>query len=201
MDCCCIVMHLGNSRLQISKHASNVGHHPLRQTYETNLEKFLSHPRLNRNHDLHYDLPGENGPALDIHLEQWDQPFTAQFRIQDGKLKPWATKDPAGSMQHGCTGNICSMVIDDRLYKCSRLAALPKILQERDQLDDPDWQPYLRTFVDLKQASQADIDQFYHEEGRPIPECDVCPNQRILGKTLIPRTEKTIIPLKNFTAH
>jgi hypothetical protein len=87
------------------------------------------------------------------------------------------------------------MVIENKLYKCSRLAALPKILLETDQLDDPDWQKYLHTYVDLTTSEQSDIDKFHQEEGRPIAQCDVCPNRRD-SNTLIPRTDRTILPIK-----
>lgn len=187
---------LKNVKLQISKHASNVGNHPFAKTYEANLNKFLSDSRFHKIHDLHYDLPGFDGPIFDIHLEQWDQPFVAQFQFKDGKVKPFAANDPEGSMANGCIGSFCSMVINNRLYKCPRLAALPIILKEKNQLGDPDWQKYLHTYVDLKLASQEDIDRFYQEEGKPIAQCDVCPNQRIPNETLIPRTARTILPIK-----
>jgi organic radical activating enzyme len=185
------LIEFGNIKLQISKHASNVGPHPFKKIYDKNLLTFLSNPKLNKIHDLHYDVPNN---TVDVHLDQWDQPFVSQFVIKDGKLKPFATQDPVGSMKHGCTGNICAMVKDNRLYKCGRLAVLPKILEERSQLDDPDWQPYLHTYVDLTKALPDGIEKFYMEEGKPIPECDVCPNAHSLDSK-IARSAGTVLPL------
>jgi organic radical activating enzyme len=185
------LIEFGNSKLQISKHASNVGPHPFKKIYDTNLLTFLSNPKLNKIHDLHYDVPNNK---VDIHLDQWDQPFISQFVIKNGKLKPFATQDPVGSMKDGCTGNICSMVKDNKLYKCGRLAVLPAILKERNQLDDPDWQKYLHTYVDLAKTPHEGIEKFYMEEGKPIPECDVCPNARSL-ESKIARNASTVLPL------
>jgi len=185
------LIEFGNIKLQISKHASNIGPHPFKKIYDKNLLIFLSNPRLFKIHDLHYDIPNKK---IDIHLDPLDQPFTSQFIIKDGKLKPFATQDPVGSMKHGCTGNICSMIRDNKLYKCTRLAALPQILKERNQLDDPDWQKYLHTYVDLTKATHEDIEKFYMEEGKPIPECDVCPNAHS-PEPRVARNADTILPL------
>jgi len=182
---------LGNASISVSMHAARADGHILKSTYEKNLANFFDDDRFCKIHDLHYDIPNRK---VDFHLDPWHRPFIAQFSEQDGKIKPWATNDPVGSMKHGCIGDICSMAIDGRLYKCPRLALLPKILEERGQLQDPDWQKYLGTYVDLATATDQDLQRFKQEEGKPIPQCDACPNRHQLGVTLIPRTAQTIVP-------
>lgn len=40
------------------------------------------------------------------------------------------------------------------------------------------------------------LEYFKATEGLPIPECDVCPDSRVIGISLIPRTKENVLPRK-----
>lgn len=187
-----LLLELGNCSLSITNHFTEFSDDKVAKTYHKNLEYFLSDPQLFKIHDGHYDIPDA---TVDIHIHNLSNGFAAQFLKIDGKLKPFATNNPAGSMKHGCTGRVCAGIIDSQLFKCDRLAVLPYILTETDQLTDPDWQKYLNyNAVDLRNPAEEALEHFKNTEGLPIPECDVCPDSQIIGISKIPRTKENVLP-------
>ena len=181
-----------NISIGLANHASEFPDDPVGQAYHNDLDKFFSDSRLNKNHPMHYDIPDND---VNFHWNIWPDGFTAQWKRVGDKIKPFATKNPRKSMEHGCIGDVCAMLSDDsKLYKCARLAVLPTILKRIGQLDDPDWQPYLSYQpVDVSDNNAwADIYKFAEEEGKPISECDMCPDNKVIGISRIPHTKENI---------
>lgn len=186
-----LLLELDNSKLSITNHFSEFVTDSSGVKYLEHLDQFLTDPRLNKIHRLHYDIPNRN---INISIHEFVDGFQQQWIQQGNKLKPFATNDPAGSMQHGCIGNICSVVYKSKLYKCPRLAVLPAVLSKTNQLDDSDWQKYLNYIpVDLtKDNIREELKKFESNQGQPINECDMCHNNRIIEIARIPRTKENI---------
>lgn len=186
-----LLLSTDNIRISLTNHFSEFMEDPTGVKYKQNLEYFFSDPRINRIHALHYDIPNRN---INFHLHEYAEGFKSQWQHIDGKLKPWATNDPQGSMNYGCTGNICSAIIDSKLFKCPRFVVLPAILDKVNQTDDSDWKKYLAyTPIDLSQEGiQYKLQEFEANQGHPISECDMCPNKHIINITQIPHTKENI---------
>lgn len=186
-----LLLSTNNIRISLTNHFSEFINDPTGVKYKQNLEYFFSDPRINRIHNLHYDIPNRN---INFHLHEFSDGFKAQWVHKDGKLKPWATNDPQGSMQYGCTGDRCSAIIDSKLYKCPRFVVLPVVLDKVNQLDDPDWKKYISYIpIDLSQNDiQDELEKFEANQGHPISECDMCPNKHIINITQIPHTKENI---------
>lgn len=190
-----LFLEVDNIRLSIDDHLAGFADSAEAKKLYEHLDYFLSHPRIHKIHDMHYDIPDKK---IDFMLHTfYEHGFKAQFKQVNGKLKPFATQDPEGSFRIGCISPFCAAAIDNKLYKCPRLLTLPKILNETNQLDDPDWQKYLNYKpVDLKTASQEEIDYFESTESKAIPECDVCPNGNKQNIHWFPQSKENV--LKSF---
>lgn len=191
-----LMIELQPFRISLTDHMTEIAYTDiLANKYYAQVTEFLSDPRLNKIHDYHYDIPDNQ---VNIHIANFSEGFKAQYLIKDGKLKPFATNDPKGSMREGCTGDICSAVVDSKLYKCPRFYVLPLVLKERGQLDDPDWQKYLGyQSIDLNNYTNDELVQFENNQGKPIDLCDMCPNHKIINISVIPHTKENLIPNKN----
>lgn len=102
--------------------------------------------------------------------------FKRNHRIDaQGKPKPFATNDPERSYREGCSGPLCSLLMGTKLYKCSALATLRKMLKHHDSLDDPDWQKYLNYEpVDLLSSTAERVQNFSDTKFCAIDQCDMC---------------------------
>lgn len=106
------------------------------------------------------------------------QKFVSCYYTEDAKIKPHATNDPAGSYANGCAMPYCHLLVDSKLYKCSWFAVLPQLLSKTDQLQDPDWQKYLKYQpIDIASPQQAHLDQFEQTSCSSIELCDMCSNK------------------------
>ena len=136
-------------------------------------------------------------PSVDLEVNV-SKPITFYpgYRTLDNKVKPFATNDPVGSYTNGCAMPICHMLVDSKLYKCSWLAFLPKLLSKFDQLDDPDWQKYLAYKpVDLANLTEEALEYFDNTKHSSIPECDMCSNNI---SDFIQHNKNNVLPDKNF---
>lgn len=186
-----LLLEVDNIRLSITDHLVEVDKEDnFSKKYYKNLDTFLADPRLNKIHDEHYDIPDTN---IDIYVHKFET-FKAQFLMIGGKVKPFKTNNPAQSKARGCTGD-CATVIDSKLYKCPRLASLTRILHKTNQLDDPEWQKYLKYQpVDLSSNNSYDsMREFFETQNKPISVCDMCPDKHIINITALPHKKENII--------
>jgi len=99
--------------------------------------------------------------------------FMKTYRGEYGAMKPY-DNDPTQAFQI-CNQQICPLLEDGQLYKCSSVGMLHRVLGDHDQLDDLDWLPYLNSGLSLHcsdQELQAWVDNF----GKPHNTlCRMCP--------------------------
>jgi organic radical activating enzyme len=118
--------------------------------------------------------------------------FYPGYQTINSQVKPFATNDPEGSYRNGCAMPICHMLVDSKLYKCSWLAFLPKLLAKHGQLDDPDWTKYLEYQpVDLAAPSEQALADFEATRHSAISVCDMCSNN---VKHHISHNRSTVLP-------
>ncbi len=109
---------------------------------------------------------------LDLEIAQVPT-FMKTYRGEYGSMKPYHN-NPVQAFQI-CNQQICPLLEDGRLYKCSSVGMLHRVLGDHGQLNDADWQPYLNSGLDLDctdQELQAWVDNF----GKPHDTlCRMCP--------------------------
>lgn len=129
---------------------------------------------------------------MDLHLTKPVNFYPGYFKNEAGKLKPFATNDPEGSYEKGCSMPVCHLLLDNKLYKCSWFAFLPRLLKRNGQEGDPDWDKYLGYKpLDLENADQQDLIDFYQNSNKAISLCDMCSNQE---KHMIKHDRSTVLP-------
>lgn len=171
-----LINNVNHVTLTISRHlagdlTSTVGQH-----WQDSIDTLLNHPLIVKIHDDHYHVQDKIDTNIYFYsTKYWSSHY---YETDQGKLKPHATNDPANSMKYGCTGSLCSFLKGTKLYKCGRLANLSNLLGEINQLDDPDWKPYIDYQpLDLLNIDQTLFDNFVASYGKAISECDMCQNR------------------------
>lgn len=128
-----------------------------------------------------------------IHFRGQKQ-FQQIYNIVENKPKPFATGNPEESYRKGCCSEMCSFLIDKKLYKCGALGTLHKFLAKHNQLEDPDWQKYLNYQpLDLESCTHEQVQHFSDTKYSSISQCDMCPTG---GYTFI-KTPDKVLKTKN----
>ena len=134
-----------------------------------------------------------NGMTWLHYREQQD--FKMNYRIVNLKPKPFASGDPELSYQLGCCSDICSFLYNKKLYKCGALGTLENFLEKHNSLDDPDWKKYLAYKpVDLKNATNEEIEDFSNTKFSSVSACDMCPASSNFSFV---KTPNNVLPIKN----
>lgn len=166
---------LGNTSLTVTRHLREVHNHPVKKAWELSIVNVCNHPEVIRLHDDHYHIDGRID--VNIYFTNIDSWKTFYYHLPDGKIKPWKTNDPDGSMRYGCPGSVCTTVYENKLFKCNTLATLGPHLSALNQYNDSDWSKYLNyPFIDLTQIDSDRMQDFNYSYGKPTIFCDMCNN-------------------------
>jgi len=152
--------------------------------WRESINRFLNHKQIVKIHNEHYHIKDNINANIYISTPDSNSWKNIYKTTIDGKIKPFATNDPEGSMRYGCiSNNICSMVRGTKLYKCTQLATLENGLRAKNQLDDPDWKKYLSYApVDLLNIDKSTLTNFIDTYAKPIDMCDMCSNNPTRGE-------------------
>jgi organic radical activating enzyme len=124
-----------------------------------------------------------------LHFREQNE-FKKNYQMLDNVPKPFNTDNPELSYNQGCSSEMCSFLIDKKLYKCATLGTLKRFLNYYNLLDDADWQKYLNyKFLDLENCSAEEIINFDNTKYCSISECDMCP----MNDTTYKRTPATVL--------
>jgi organic radical activating enzyme len=128
--------------LSITRHLNGVDDEvSVKQNWLKSVSVLDSHPMIVKLNSDHYHIRDNIRSNIYFYeTETWKHYYR---RAPNGQIKPFATNDPQGSMAHGCTGSVCSSIVDNKLYKCTSLATLGHHLRTIGQQDDPDWFKYI----------------------------------------------------------
>jgi len=161
--------------ITVTRHLVGLNDPKVKNIWDDNMAEFLSHPQIVKINDDHFHI--KNNIHANIYFYQPESWKSYYYRDKDNKIKPWATKDPPGSMRVGCTGSVCSTLFENRLYKCFTLATLQQQLQSLGQFDDPDWQKYVEyPFIDIDDIDEKLFAEYQRTYGKPTAYCDMCTN-------------------------
>jgi|688.fasta_scaffold635883_1 organic radical activating enzyme len=99
--------------------------------------------------------------------------FLKTYKGSYGDMKPY-NNDPAEAFEI-CSQQICPLLEDGKLYKCSSIGMLHRMLEDHDQIDDLDWKPYLNSGLSLDCTDQ-ELRSWAENFGKPHAElCRMCP--------------------------
>ena len=99
--------------------------------------------------------------------------FMKTYRGEYGSMKPYHS-DPVQAFKI-CNQQICPLLEDGKLYKCSSVGMLHKVLGDHGQLNDLDWQPYLNSGLSLD-CPDTELQAWVNNFGKPHTElCRMCP--------------------------
>lgn len=118
--------------------------------------------------------------------------FLKTYQGNYGSMKPYQSN--ANLAFEICSQKICPLLEDGKLYKCSSVGVLHRVLEDHEQLDDPDWQPYLNSGLSLD-CSDKDLQAWVDNFNRPHPKlCRMCPTEK--DRALLPHYKNTNSKLK-----
>lgn len=110
---------------------------------------------------------------LDFELEDQLTHFTKFYQGEYGSMKPY-NSNPIDAHKL-CTQITCPLFYEGRLYKCSSVALLKKVLGDHGQLDDPDWQKYLEYKGIGVDCSDEELHEWVNNFAKPAKICSMCP--------------------------
>ena len=184
-----------SANITISRHFVGDPQSPMGLKWQDNIAEFLAHDRMIKIHDDHYHVRGNWESNIHFHVGgDW---FTWYKTDHDNRLKPHATGRPEQSIRYGCaSGQHCSSLYENRLYKCSSLAMLPGLLAAVGQKDDEDWRPYINyPFVDVFGVDAKNLQQYRSTYGVAITQCDMCNDQPRNVVRWQDRKQNSILPV------
>jgi len=111
----------------------------------------------------------DNDCKFQINYPKW---FTQTFRNTYNDMAPYDS-NPADAFDN-CHQQTCSMLLEDKLYKCSQTALIPGIWNKHGKPNSEQWQPYLNKGL-APNTSEQDIINFSNNFGKPNQVCRQCP--------------------------
>ena len=98
--------------------------------------------------------------------------FLKTYKGEYGNMKPY-NNNPAEAFDI-CTQQMCPLFVDGKLYKCSTVGLLKRVLRDHGQLEDPDWHEYLDVGLPLD-CSDQEITDYANNYNKPHAICKMCP--------------------------
>jgi hypothetical protein len=103
--------------------------------------------------------------------------FVKSFLGEYGNMSPH-NNDPIESFDL-CVQKTCPLLLGGKIYKCSSVALLDRVLTDWGQSISTEWQPYVTDYQPLTlDSNQEQIDQFLNNFGKPYYTCAMCPSAK-----------------------
>lgn len=81
-----------------------------------------------------------------------------------------------------CTMSRSHTLIDGVLYKCPMVAVLPRFMKQYDVRLNNKQRDLLSSYKSLSHTcSDQDLQDFLHQEDKPIPQCNLCPSDGVFS--------------------
>jgi hypothetical protein len=115
--------------------------------------------------------------ANNVRLQiNFPQEFIKTFRGNYNNMSPHHSL-PADAYNI-CVQRTCPLLYNNRLYKCSSIALLNKVLTDWNQIDNEEWLPYLNYQGLGPDCSDSDLSMFLNQFGKPESICSMCPTEK-----------------------
>jgi len=98
--------------------------------------------------------------------------FIKTYKNDYGNMKPY-DNNPKEAFDI-CCQKWCPLFVDGKLYKCSTVGLLDRVLRDHGQLKDPDWQEFLNTGLPLD-CSDEELQDYVNNYRKPHTICKMCP--------------------------
>jgi len=130
-----------------------------------------------KNHFKWTHIPDSNWQQNEnyMYLEyQYDENFYQTYKGTLATMKPY-DNDPAQAFKEMCCQKLCPMMKDGKLFKCSSIAELRRVLTDWNHLDEPEWQKYLEyNGLDIS-CTDEDLLEWTDNYGKYDWHCGMCP--------------------------
>ena len=170
--------------IDITNHFTLFSEDIIAKKYKIKLDNFLKNNKITKTKTVKWGVTQDNieiysSNTFDVRIADAQNFYSCYYITNENKIKPFATNDARGSYKYGCAMPNCHLLYESKLYKCSWFALLPKILEIKNQLDDPDWTKYLNyKALDLKNLNLDDLENFVATSNTHIDLCDMCSNNK-----------------------
>jgi hypothetical protein len=128
-------------------------------------------------------------PITEYGINRWIGPNQVRFQINKpitffktyrgtyGDMQPHDS-DPVDAFSV-CVQKTCPLLYEGKIYKCSTVALLNRVLTDWKQSVDDQWKPYAIDYHPLTLDSNAvEIDNFLKNFGKPHSICRMCPTSK-----------------------
>lgn len=102
--------------------------------------------------------------------------WTQRYLEKDGKIHPFTDNNQRQSWEV-CKCRTCISLHEGKIWKCPIMAYLPMALKKTGQLEDEQWQPYLKYKPLEPDYSDAELVEFLAREDEAV--CKMCPSKNI----------------------
>lgn len=143
-------------------------HQPSATYFESAKQKILERFTWRYEGDNQWFEPNK---ILDFRVESPDT-FLRTFRGEYANMKPYDS-DPAAAFKI-CNQQICPLLVDGKLYKCSSVGMLNRALRDHGLSADQDWSPYKDSGIALD-CDDATLRAWAANIGKPHRVCRMCP--------------------------
>jgi len=111
--------------------------------------------------------------VVDFRVDETET-FMRIVRGKYGNMRPY-NNDPIKAFEV-CSQQQCPLFYEGKLHKCSTLGMLDRMLSDHNQIDDPQWAPYLNAGIDIRTASDETIQRYANNYEKPHTKlCKMCP--------------------------
>lgn len=163
-----VLREIGKSKISLTIHNKNPD---IRKIIDNNIEKYI------KKTDRWFQTGPNCFKSGDIELEITDPTQGGWYdyrRNINGVLKPWNDNDPISSYRN-CTANIYPIIYKNQLFKCPPISMLKTHLKKYNQLDDIDWEPYLKYKSLGLNFKEHELEEFINNINSPHEICAMCP--------------------------
>lgn len=157
----------GNIILEISNHQP---HLPYVNEFKDEILKRIDWQELNYNNYSHEWIAND----LSFQISK-SESFLKTYKNEYGNMKPY-NNNPTEAFSI-CTQQMCPLLVDGKLYKCSTVGLLDRVLKDHNQLEDIDWQEYLDTGLALD-CSDKELQAYANNYNKPHSICRMCPTSK-----------------------
>jgi hypothetical protein len=124
-------------------------------------------------------------PITEYGINRWLGPNGTRFQVNAptqfyktyqgtfGNIRPHNNK-PANAFDM-CIQQTCPLLYEGRIYKCSSIALLNRVLNDWKQEITEDWQPYTNYKPITPDSTDHEIHRFVNNFGKPEGICKMCP--------------------------
>jgi sulfatase maturation enzyme AslB (radical SAM superfamily) len=162
LDC---MEEYGMIYLKFSKHQEKTNYFPRA------VSEVLNRFKWEQTSDSHYF---NSNPILDFEIAELPE-FLKTYKGEYGSMKPYSNS-PSEAFKI-CNQQVCPILENGQLYKCSSVGMLHRVLKDHDQLNDEDWSPYLNTGLSMN-CSDKELQQWVDNFGKPHSVCSMCPTSQ-----------------------